>query len=625
MRIEDLLLPVMVLFMVGMMVFPLPIGVLDALLVCNITLSLLLLVGAVYLSEPERFTALPTVLLLATLFRLGLNISTTRQLLGEGEAPDVVLAFGNFVVEGNLVVGAVIFLIVTLVQFLVVAKGAERVAEVAARFTLDAMPGKQMAIDADVRAGILSIAEAKVKRSELQRESRLYGALDGAMKFVKGDAIAGLVITALNIGAGFIVGVAQRGMSAGEAAAKYTIFTIGDGLVSQIPALLTAVAAGIAVTRVSERENSSIGREMWSQLGRDPQALGTTAFVLIVLGCMPGLSFWLFGAMGAALLFGALRSRRKRDGNDRQEREAAFQPKLLPGVALRLSRDAVRLLQADGLLARSVRELREDFFNRYGLLVQDFPFEVDERAAGAGGVILFQGVPTAECPEAGKIFSALGEALRRHRAELLDDTQTRMLMELHQPTCEDLINAVVPKLITVTNLTTLLRRLVREDVSVKNFPAVLQAISEHFAKNEKSGVAALRGLLAEIRIALRRTISAAAARADWELRALVLDSSLDRLIARAAASDSPVRSEIAEALEVEAENAAGVESGEPLVILATRYAREELANLLAHLDCPLRVLAVEELCDEVRLRVTGTFGLPAAEAPESFSSAEAVV
>ena len=243
MQLRDLLLPLILLLVVGMMIFPLPVLLLDFLLVCNITLSLSLLLGSVYLLEPERFTSLPTVLLLATLFRLGLNISTTRQVLGEGTAPDVVAAFGRVVISGNLVVGIVIFLIVALVQFLVIAKGAERVAEVAARFTLDAMPGKQMAIDADIRAGILSLSEARDRRKDLQRGSRLYGALDGAMKFVKGDAIAGLIITGINMVGGFFVGIVQRGLDVFTAAHRYTIFTICDGLVSQLPALLTAVAA----------------------------------------------------------------------------------------------------------------------------------------------------------------------------------------------------------------------------------------------------------------------------------------------------------------------------------------------------------------------------------------------
>lgn len=644
----------MVVLVVGMMVFPLPLGMLDALLVCNITLSLSLLICAVYLSEPEKFTSLPTILLLATLFRLGLNISTTRQLLAEGEAPDVVIAFGNFVVSGNLVVGLVIFLIVTLVQFLVVAKGAERVAEVAARFTLDAMPGKQMAIDADIRAGILSVSEAKEKRLELQRESRLYGALDGAMKFVKGDAIAGLVITAVNIGAGLLVGVAQQGLSLLDAAHKYTIFTVGDGLVSQIPALLTAVAAGIAVTRVSEKEGSSVGREMWSQLGKEPQALATTAVVLVCLGCMPGLSFPMFAGMGALLGFAAMSVRKKLQAGAATKRDSIFRPKVLPGLALQLSADAVRVIQQENILAGSVQGIRSAVFHRYGLIIQDFPFEIDANASGVQAAILFQGVPLfsvqgqgtvssdpsvnpATAPErtlsfSEEILQKLEIGIERFRSELVDDTQTRMLMELHEASCEDLINSVVPKLINVTTLTTLLRQLVREQVSIKSFSTILQAIAEFFAKQERAassgsnsgkgatagGTLIQRELLSEVRAALSRSITSQVTGGTWKLSAWVLEAGLDHLFSRAAASNSPVKTEICEILEEELEAKLHAGGKSPLVIIATRFARYELVSTLAAFGDRIKVIAAEELANDVELSILGEIQILAESSENEF-------
>ena len=307
--VKDLFLPFAVVSVVGMMIFPLPSFALDVLLMCNIAFALALLISTLYLEAPERFTALPTILLLATIFRLGLNISTTRELLSTGEAPDVVAAFGSYVVRGNLVVGVVVFAIVTLIQFIVIAKGAERVAEVAARFTLDAMPGKQMSIDADVRAGVLSMADARERRAALHQESKLFGALDGAMKFVKGDAIAGLLITLINITAGLTIGVLQLDLSLPEAFERFVIFTIGDGLTSQIPALFVAVAAGIAVTRVgSSNERSFVGREMLAQLGREPQAMVTTGGVLSVLSLVPGLPMLPFLGMAIFLWIGAHRA-----------------------------------------------------------------------------------------------------------------------------------------------------------------------------------------------------------------------------------------------------------------------------------------------------------------------------
>jgi len=286
---QDILLPVALILVLGMMILPLPGILLDLMLTGNITFAVLLLVSVVYLSRPESFTSLPTILLLATLVRLALNISTTRYILSTGDAPGVISAFSGFVVQGNLVVGVVIFLIITVVQFIVIAKGSERVAEVSARFSLDALPGKQMAIDADLRSGIISPAEAGLKRSELQTESRLYGSLDGAMRFIKGDAVAGLLITTVNILAGILVGVSAHNLGVLEAAGRFAFYSIGDGLVSQIPALLISVAAGIAVTRVSSQSRSFVGREMLAQLTREPQAVIITAMMLALIGLVPGM------------------------------------------------------------------------------------------------------------------------------------------------------------------------------------------------------------------------------------------------------------------------------------------------------------------------------------------------
>jgi len=289
-RFADAALAALVLLVVGMMIVPLPTPLLDILIASNISLAVLLLLTAVYISGGLSFTAFPTVLLITTLYRLALNVSSTRLILLQADAGHVIFAFGNFVVRGNYVVGGVVFLILTLIQFLVIAKGSERVAEVGARFTLDAMPGKQMSIDAELRAGSLSQDEARKKRSNLQRESQFYGAMDGAMKFVKGDAIAGIVITIVNILGGLAIGVGQRGMSALDALQTYGLLTIGDGLVSQIPSLLISTAAGLVVTRVaSEDEDGSLGGDVAKQIFGDPRTLSIAAFFLVVLAVVPGL------------------------------------------------------------------------------------------------------------------------------------------------------------------------------------------------------------------------------------------------------------------------------------------------------------------------------------------------
>ena len=252
---SDILIAVFLLFIIFMMVLPLPTVVVDTLIALNLGVPVILLMVAVYMTSPLEFAGFPAVLLLTTLSRLALSITTTRLILLQGDAGDVVSAFGDYVVGGNIVVGMVIFLIITIVQFLVITKGSERVAEVAARFTLDGMPGKQMSIDGDLRAGVIDIEQARQRRQDIEKESQLYGAMDGAMKFVKGDAIAGLIIILVNIIGGVTIGVFQNDFSAFEALQKYSILTIGDGLIAQIPALIVSITAGLIVTRVSSDDN----------------------------------------------------------------------------------------------------------------------------------------------------------------------------------------------------------------------------------------------------------------------------------------------------------------------------------------------------------------------------------
>ncbi|MBE3577412.1 MAG: flagellar biosynthesis protein FlhA [Limnochordales bacterium] len=291
-----------VILVVIMMVLPVPARLLDVLLAANISLSLLLLLLSMNVRHVLDLSVFPTMLLVATLFRLALNVSSTRLILLHGYAGEIIRAFGQFVVGGNFVVGAVIFLILVIIQFVVITRGAERVAEVAARFTLDAMPGKQMSIDADLNAGIIDEQEARRRRAEIEREADFYGAMDGASKFVKGDAIAGIIITLVNILAGFAVGVLQQGLSISEALAHYTLLTIGDGLVAQIPALLVSTATGIIVTRAASANN--LGRDLTHQLTAEPTLLAVTAAVLAILAIVPGLPTLPFLVLAAT--FGGL-------------------------------------------------------------------------------------------------------------------------------------------------------------------------------------------------------------------------------------------------------------------------------------------------------------------------------
>jgi type III secretion protein V len=304
-KYSDIVLAVLVIAVVGMMIIPLPTWLLDILLTIQITIAVIIILVALYITDTLRIASFPTILLITTLYRLSLNISTTRLILAQANAGEVVRTFGSFVVRGNYIVGGILFVIVTLVNFIVIAKGAERVSEVGARFTLDAMPGKQMSIDADLRAGIINMEQAIQRRMQLHRESQFYGAMDGSMKFVKGDAIAGMIIILINIIGGFIIGVAQRGLSFTEAIQVYSLLTIGDGLVQQIPALIISVSAGIVVTRVaSESEASNLGREIVTQMTAYPKALIIAAVLLGIMAIIPGLPKIPFIIMG--LLVGSV-------------------------------------------------------------------------------------------------------------------------------------------------------------------------------------------------------------------------------------------------------------------------------------------------------------------------------
>jgi type III secretion protein V len=330
-RFSDLLLVACIALMVGLMIVPLPTFLLDIFLTVNITIAVTILMVSIYVSNGTQIASYPSLLLLTTLYRLSLEISSTRLILLKADAGEVIKAFGMFVVGGNFVVGAVIFLIITLVQFIVITKGAERVAEVSARFTLDAMPGKQMSIDADMRSGTINFKEARRRRQALARESQFYGAMDGAMKFVKGDAIAGIIITVINIVGGLIIGVAMNGMPAGDAVQTYSILTIGDGLVSQIPALLISISAGMVVTRVaSEDEESNLGKDIAGQILAQPKAIAIAAAILLVMGIIPGLPkipFFILAAVTGSISFGLYRAVRMRAAGSGDEEQEQAVPK----------------------------------------------------------------------------------------------------------------------------------------------------------------------------------------------------------------------------------------------------------------------------------------------------------
>ncbi|MEL6573706.1 MAG: flagellar biosynthesis protein FlhA [Pseudomonadota bacterium] len=373
---KDLMLVALLVVILALMVVPLATALLDLFLTLSLALAVVLLMAALYVRKTYEFSTLPTIILITTIFRLALSIATTRSILSEGEAGEIISTFGDFVVGGSVAIGLVIFLIITVVQFLVVTKGAERVAEVGARFALDALPGKQMSIDADIRAGNIDQEEGSRQRSLLDRESRFFGAMDGAMKFVKGDAIAGLVIIAINLIGGIAVGVTLHGYAVGEAIAVFSLLTVGDGLVAQIPALLVALAAGILVTRIDAGEQEDLGSRIADQLIADPRVLAAASIVVLGLCFVPGLPVWIFLGVAVVLGLSALFMQRARQAKEAQEGKTEPEeenvedpdPSTAPNerFVLRLGADVLSAEELEDLIGRTTTKF-ETFALSYGL------------------------------------------------------------------------------------------------------------------------------------------------------------------------------------------------------------------------------------------------------------------
>ena len=365
--------------MVTMMVIPLPWWSLDLLITFNLSFSLVVVLVTMYTKNALDFSMFPSLLLLTTLFRLSLNVSSSRLILLNGFAGQVIQAFGQFVVGGNPVVGFIIFLILVVIQFVVITRGAERVAEVAARFTLDAMPGKQMSIDADLNAGLITDKEARERRRTIEREADFYGAMDGASKFVRGDAIAGIIIVAVNIIGGFVVGMWQRGMTWQDALNTYTLLTVGDGLVSQIPALLLSTATGIIVTRAASEDN--LGVDLVKQILVQPRIMGITAGGLFALSLVPGLPFWTFAVLAGVFGFSAYtmnKSNKHREVSlaqvaKEEEKEAARKPENVLGL---LQLDTLELDLGYGLLALADARGGGDLLDRVAMVRRQVAVEL---------------------------------------------------------------------------------------------------------------------------------------------------------------------------------------------------------------------------------------------------------
>ena len=631
-RYADLALAGLVVSIVGMMIVPLPTPLLDLLISVNIAAAVTLLLVAIYVSDALKIATFPTLLLLTTLFRLALEVSATRLILLRADAGEVIRAFGNFVVAGNLVVGAVIFLILTMIQFLVVSKGSERVAEVAARFTLDAMPGKQMSIDAELRAGHIDHNEARRRRAALARESQLFGSMDGAMKFVKGDAIAGIVVLAVNIVGGLVIGIVQRGMDAATAARTYTVLTIGEGLVAQIPALIISTSAGIIVTRVaSEEEGGHLGRDIGMQIMAQPKALAITAGLLALLALVPGLPtvpFLTLATILGAVAWKLLRapaaesaeaggpapggSSVARAGAPRGAApdDAPLSPLLTP-IAVEVSAELAAYL--DGFATEVVPRLREQLFAELGL-----PLPAVRLRTGAAGSALAEGkfaIRLNEVPLArgeitrdawGVAGARLGDAvlalLRRYGHELFGLEEAQALLDALERTHPALVREVVPKLVSLTLFTDIARRLVEEGISLRNLRDILGALAE-WAPHERDPVA----LTEQVRAALRRAITYRYAGDGGALAAYLLDPMIEDAIREAVqrtatGSYLALEPQLSHDIVAAVGRAVGPGAASGAVLLTGAEIRRYVRRLIETDHPNLPVLSFQELAPEAQIR-----------------------
>ena len=538
-NLAKLAVPLGVVGIILLLVVPIPAFVLDLLIIINIMLALVTLLTTMFVKKPLDFSVFPSLLLVATLFRLGLNVASTRLVLGSGYAGEVIAAFGHVAVGGSIIIGAVIFLILVVIQFVVVTKGAERVAEVGARFTLDAMPGKQMAIDADLNAGLITDVQARERRAEVSAEADFYGAMDGASKFVKGDAIAGIIIIIINIVGGIAIGVIQRGLSIGDAVSSYTLLTIGDGLVTQIPALLMAVSTGMIVTR--SNAESDMGSTAGAQLGQSRYALIIAGAAAILMAFIPGMPIVLFIIVGVSLIIIAQRIK-AREAAKKLDVESAtiaepaqasttedlIEQMRVHALEILLAPDLVNLVSdaSDDLLAR-VRSLRRKIAMDLGLVVPPVRTRDSVELPPSTYVIRIAGVEAGRgIAPAGKVL-ALGETLdalpgvvtlepvfglagkwvpseMRHSAEmagatvidrvsvvvthlssiimgnaarLLSREDVRVLTEGVKEINPAAVDELVPGLLSLAEVQRVLQGLLLEQVPINDLPRIYEALS----------------------------------------------------------------------------------------------------------------------------------------------------
>ncbi|MFK7890281.1 MAG: flagellar biosynthesis protein FlhA [Granulosicoccus sp.] len=668
--------PFLVLLMLVMMVLPIPAFGLDVLFTFNIALSLIVLLVAVYTPRPLDFSSFPTVLLVATMLRLSLNIASTRVVLLEGHtgtasAGKVIESFGNFVIGGNYAVGFVVFAILVIINFLVVTKGAGRVSEVSARFVLDAMPGKQMAIDADLNAGLVDQEEARRRREDISKEADFYGSMDGASKFVKGDAIAGILVLFINIIGGLAIGIGQHGLSFDEATTNYTLLTIGDGLVAQIPSLLLSMSTAVIVTRVSAAEE--LGEQISLQLFKDPRALVITAILIGMLGLVPGMPNLVFLALGALLGTYAWYSRDAHkeiavpdevQEEQRPRTDLSWEDVQSTDIlSLEVGFGLIPLVDANqgGKLPERIKAVRRKLTEELGFLIQtvhirdnlDLPptryrisilgvtegeadIFVDREMAIGTGVesSSLQGTLTKD-PAYGMdavwirvdqrdsaqalgytvvdpgtvIATHMSKLLVEHAGSLLGHQEVQSLLDALGKTAPRLVEDLVPKVLPLPTVVKVLQNLLEEGIHVRDMRSIAETLAEKGNNTQDA-----EELTAAVRVALRRQITGQLTSFEETLPVITLDAELEKMCMDSVASETNgglgIEPGLAERLyQSLAESVQRQEiNGEPAVLLVSPKLRPWLASMVRHTIPLLKVLAYNEVAESKRLKVIANIG-----------------
>lgn len=666
--------PILILLILSMMVLPLPAFILDLLFTFNIALSIMVLLVAMFTQRTLEFAAFPTILLFTTLLRLALNVASTRIILMEGHtgaaaAGKVVEAFGHFLVGGNFAIGIVVFVILVIINFMVITKGAGRIAEVGARFVLDGMPGKQMAIDADLNAGLIGEDEAKKRRSEVTQEADFYGSMDGASKFVRGDAIAGILIMVINVVGGLLVGVLQHGMSMGHAAESYTLLTIGDGLVAQIPALVISTAAGVIVTRVSTDQD--VGEQMVNQLFSNPSVMLLSAAVLGLLGLVPGMPNLVFLLFTAGLLGLAWWIRGR-------EQKAPAEPKpvkmaenntvveatwndvqLEDSLGMEVGYRLIPMVdfQQDGELLGRIRSIRKKFAQEMGFLppvvhirdnmdLQPARYRILMKGVEIGSgdaypgrwLAINPGIAAGTLPGEATVDPAFGlnaiwiesalkeqaqiqgytvveastvvathlnHLISQHAAELFGRQEAQQLLDRVAQEMPKLTEDLVPGVVTLTTLHKVLQNLLDEKVPIRDMRTILETLAEHAPIQSDP-----HELTAVVRVALGRAIIQQWFPGKDEVHVIGLDTPLERLLLQALQGGGGLEPGLADRLLAQTQEALSRQEmlGAPPVLLVNHALRPLLSRFLRRSLPQLVVLSNLELSDNRHIRMTATIG-----------------